>query len=86
MVHVAGNSTRDCTDIERNRKTRPPTSCHQNSGPNLETFAKEQSLVSSQYFASQNLIEVFIAADHVLGLGIEADFSKLFENDGCHTP
>jgi len=77
VVHVAGNnSTRDCTDIERNRKTRPPTSCHQNSGANLDTFAKEQSLVNSQYFVSQNLIEVLIGADHVLGLEREADFSK----------
>jgi len=45
-MHVAGKSARDCTDIERNRKTRPPPSCHQNSGANLDTFAKEQSLVS----------------------------------------
>jgi len=76
VVHVAGNSTRDCTDIEHNRKTRPLTSCHQDSGANLDTFAKEQSLVSSQYFASQILIEVLIGADHVLGLGRGADFSK----------
>ena len=41
VVHVAGNSARDCTDIERYQKTRPPTSCHQNPGANLETFAKE---------------------------------------------
>ena len=76
VVHVAGNSARDCTDIERNRETRPPTSCHQNSGANLDTFAKEQSLVSSQYFVNQNLIEVLIGAEHVLGLEREADFSK----------
>ena len=76
LVHVAVNSARDCTDIERNCKTRLPTSCHQNSGANLDTFAKEQSLVSSQYVVSQNLIEVLIGADHVLGLEREADFSK----------
>ena len=52
VVHVAGNSARDCTDIELNRKTRPPTSCHQNLEANLDTFAKEQSLVSSQYLVS----------------------------------
>jgi len=75
VVHVAGNSARDCTDIERNRKTRSPTSCYQNSGANLDTFAKEQSLVSSQYFVSQNLSEVSIGVDHVLGLEREADFS-----------
>jgi len=63
-------------DIERNRKTRPPTSCHQNLGANLDTFAKEQSPVSSQYFVSQNLIEVLIGADHVLGLEREAEFSE----------
>jgi len=67
VEHVAGNGARDCTDIEQYRKTRPPTSCHQNSGANLDTFAKEQILVSSQYFVSQNLIEVLIGADHVLG-------------------
>ena len=43
---------------------------------NLDTFAKEQSLVSSQYFVSQNLIEVLIGVDHVLGLEMETDFSK----------
>jgi len=51
VVHVASNSAFDCTDIEYH-KTRPPTSCHQNSG--LYTFAKEQSLASSQYFVSQS--------------------------------
>ena len=51
VVHVAENSTRDCTDIERNRKTRPPTSCHQISGANLDTFAKDQRLDSSQYMS-----------------------------------
>jgi len=76
VVHVAGNSARDCTDIEQYRKTRPPTSCHQNSVAKFDTFAKEQSLVSSQYFVNQNLIEVLIGAEHVLGLEREADFSK----------
>jgi len=76
VVHIAGNNARDCTDIEQYRKTRSPTSCHYNSGANLDTFAKEPSLVSSQYFVSQNLIEVLIGADHVLGLEREADFSK----------
>jgi hypothetical protein len=77
VVHVAGNSTRDCTDIERNRKTRPPTSCHQNSGANLDTFAKDQRLVSSQYYVSQKkLIEVLIGADHVLGLERELIFQN----------
>ena len=52
VEHVAGNSAFDCTDIERYRKTRPPTSCHQNSG--LDTFAKKQSLASSPYFVSQS--------------------------------
>jgi len=52
-MHVTGNSTRDCTDIERNHKTRPPASCHQNSGVNLDTFAKDQRIVSSQYYVSQ---------------------------------
>jgi len=42
----------------------------------FDTFAKEQSLVSSQYFVNQNLIEVLIGAEHVLGLEREADFSK----------
>jgi len=32
VVHEAGNSARDCSDIERYRKTRPPTSCRQDSG------------------------------------------------------
>jgi len=75
-MHIAGKSARDCTEIERNRKTRPHTSCHQNSGANLDTCVKEQSLVSSQYFFSQNLIEVLLGADHVLGLEREADFSN----------
>jgi len=82
VVHAAGNSA----DIEQYRKTRLDTSCHQNSGTNLDTFAKEQSLVSSQCFVSQNLNEVLIRADHVLGLEREADFSRYFENYGCHTP
>ena len=69
-MHVAGYNKRDCTDIERNRKTRLPTYCQQNSGVNLVTFVNEQSLVSSHHF------EVLIGADHVLGLGREADFSK----------
>jgi len=87
VVHVVGNSTRDCTDIERNRKTRSPTSCHQISGANFDTFAKDQRLVSSQYYVSQkNLIEVLIGADHVLGLEREADFSKWFKKEGYHTP
>jgi len=73
---LAGNRARDRTDMEQYRKTRPPTSCHQNSGANLDTFAKEQSLVSSRHFVSQNLIEVLIEADHVLGLEMEADISK----------
>jgi len=53
---------------------------------NLDTLAKEQSLVSSQYFVSQNLFEVSIGADHVLGSEREADLPKLFENEGCHPP
>jgi len=77
VVHAAGNSTRDCTDIERYRKTRPSTSCHQNSGANLDTCAKDQRLVSLQYYVSQKkLIEVFFGAGHVLGLEREAEFSK----------
>ena len=32
IVHVAGNSARDCTDIAEYRQTRPPTSCNQNLG------------------------------------------------------
>jgi len=54
VVHVAGNSARDCTDIEQYLKTRPPTSCHQNSGANFDTFAKDRRLVSSQHYVSQN--------------------------------
>ena len=32
IVHVAGNSARDCTDIAEYRQTRPPTSCNKNLG------------------------------------------------------
>jgi len=77
VVHVGSNSACDCTDTERYRKTRPPTSCYQNSGANLDTFAKKQRLVSSQYYVNQKKsIEVLIGADHVLGIEREADFSK----------
>ena len=80
--------------MKRYRKTRPPTSCHQNSGSecnwireaNLDTFTKEQSLVSPQSLSIKDLIEVLIGADLVLGLKREAEFSTCFENDSCHTP
>jgi len=43
---------------------------------NLDKFAKEQSLLSSQHFVSQRFDQVLIGADHVLGLKREADLSK----------
>jgi hypothetical protein len=43
---------------------------------NLDTFAKEQSLVSLQFFVSQGFNEVILSADHVLGVEREADISK----------
>jgi len=68
FVHVAGNSARICRDIEGCRKTQLPINCHQNSGANLDTFAQEQSLVSSQYFVSEKCVWSVDRRKQYLGL------------------
>ena len=41
------------THTHTHTHARPPACCHQISRANLDTFAKKQCLVSSQYFVSQ---------------------------------
>ena len=56
-----------------------PLSATKRREANLDTFANKHSRVSSKYFISQGFAWNVLWADHVLGLGREADFLKTWK-------